>query len=175
MTLDEVDATCGRAAVEAMGKMTMGGATSWDQALARRPWAPTALADVIDGHAERTLGYGPLWARRSLRPQVSHTRTYQRHDHDPAERFPALQYLLPWHEAELVVDGGRARGLGSVGSSRLDRGGGRQRTLLRSGGRTPWRGVRRAWLRPLWLVNSAHAPERAWLYLERAAPATMHG
>jgi hypothetical protein len=62
-------------------------------AAAGRTLPAAALAEVLDGSAERARGYAPLWAgRRRAREQGLDGVLA---GCDPAERSPALQALLP--------------------------------------------------------------------------------
>lgn len=159
MSFEDLGATCGRAVQEAVAAMAMGEPTSWDRSLAGRRLRPAALAELIDGYADRTFGGAPLRARRIVRLGPPLGGMAGRIELDPAERVPALHALLPWHPAELMyVDrsppAGGAVAVVAAGQRYYDLHEGLlQACAPRLAGH------------PLWLVNSVHVPGRAWLYV----------
>jgi hypothetical protein len=78
----------GAHALATVERIALGGPTSWDRALAGRTLPAAALAEGLDGYAERVLGYAPLRARRRRAREQGLDVLLA--GCDPAERYPAL-------------------------------------------------------------------------------------
>jgi len=88
LTADELRALYGAQALATVERIALGGPTSWDRALAGRTLPAAALAEGLDGYAERVLGYAPLRARRRRAREQGLDVLLA--GCDPAERYPAL-------------------------------------------------------------------------------------